>query len=204
MRERPILFSAPMVNAILAGRKTQTRRVVKGEKPGQPLDWLSAGFTPEFVAEPENGLCPYGVPGDRLWVREACWLYGRWIERGVTTTGRPKRSLELIGRQARHDNPGYHHTAHYGGNDGWSWRPGIHMPRWASRITLEVTGVRVERLNDIGAADALAEGMTFPEAIEWGCDPKDAFFGLWEHINGPGSWGANPFVWVVEFKRVPQ
>jgi hypothetical protein len=91
---------------------------------------------------------------------------------------------------------------------GWDrgipkWKPSIHMPRWASRITLRVTDVRVERLNEISEADALAEGMTFPEGMQWGNDPVDAYAGLWNHINGPGAWDLNPWVWCVSFEAVP-
>lgn len=162
MKERPIIFSAPMVRAILAGTKVQTRFVLG---------------------------CPYGQPGDRLWVREA---WARDDEDGQLMYRAD------VGRDLCAD----------------AWRPSIHMPRWASRITLEVTAVRVERLQDISEADAQAEGV-IPK-WEPGCSGRlmDAFGGfsfrpaasayaeLWEQINGPGAWDANPWVWVVEFKRV--
>lgn len=182
MKERPILFSASMVRAILEGRKTQTRRVVKRI----PLEWLESGLHPDFVAFPENGLSPYGQPGDRLWVRES-WAYHPDF---------PESTHRAIYRA----DPGVE-------NDVPRWRPSIHMPRWASRINLEVTGVRVERLQEISESDAKAEGCSVPEII-YPDEPKEhysyaaAYKHLWESINGPGSWDANPWVWVVEFRRI--
>ena len=184
MKDRPILFSGPMVRAILAGTKTQTRRVVKG----LALEWL-AEFTPEFVADPANSLCPYGVPGDRLWVREAYRFLG--VHDHV-----PPREVSSgpVWYEAQDDVP--FHPSEFG-----KLRPSMFMPRWASRITLEVTGVRVERLQDISEADSVAEGIPSGEV-----SPPDvgrfAYRLLWESINGPGSWDANPWVWAVEFKRI--
>ena len=125
-KERPILFSGAMVRAILDGRKTQTRRVVKG----WPLEWLQPGmFTPEYVADPRNQACPYGQPGDRLWVRET--FCQKWCDqRGYLD--------EYLYRATEPD------VVHPDGQDKSPWRPSIHMPRAASRITLEITGVRVE------------------------------------------------------------
>jgi hypothetical protein len=189
MKARPILMSAPMVRALLEGRKTQTRRKVKGIA----LDWLDADFDPAFVASPENGVCPYGHPGDLLWVRET-------IEKAQDYGG--------IGYPA--DGTWYPASA-------WEWKrdvvPSIHMPRRLSRLTLEITGVRVERLQDISEADCWAEGI---EAVDGmfdseipaiakriGCsfeDAKPTYACLWESINGHGAWSANPFVWVLEFR----
>jgi hypothetical protein len=169
MSERPILFNAPMVRAILNGSKTQTRRVA----------------IPKRSIEPMTDECPYGQRGDRLWVREA------WT---VNLTGDPK-----------HGGPGtvpIYRAEHPHAAD--RWRPSIHMPRWASRITLEITAVRVERLRNISEADARAEGVTRPVPM-LDDDPStyvDAFGDLWASINGPGSWDANPWVWVIEFRRV--
>jgi hypothetical protein len=196
MTERPILFSAPMVRAILAGTKTQMRRVVKG----MALEWLRPdGFTPEFTAAPENGLCPYGKPGDRLWVRETfihepaeyCW------EASVSIPCRPASTV---------------YRADYEGDTRrGGWKPSIHMPRALSRITLDITGVRVERLQDISEADALAEGIVQLHDGGYGlpagehyhsADPRQSYLSLWEAINGPGSVEANPWVWCVEFARV--
>ena len=178
--ERPILFSAPMVRAILAGTKTQTRRMVNAK-------W--------------SARCPYGQPGDRLWVRET-WqaVNGNDRARHIVTHPRPDRGWLEYAATPRLDEPAY------------KWRPSIFMPRWASRITLEVTGVRVQRLHDISEADARAEGIdfdpgeggTFHVAGLAGCGSDsavDAYRKLWEAINGLRSWAANPWVWVVEFKN---
>jgi hypothetical protein len=214
MTDRPILFSAPMVRAILRAvdPKTQTRRVVKLPsiiiEPGEPeatsAAWLDQhesgpGFYGWMTEYPEEGSvplrCPYGQAGDRLWVREAFAF-----------------ALENVRNEGIPDSIIFRAD----GNDDWphGWRPSIHMPRWASRITLEVTGVRVERLQDISEADALAEGVSFVAdacarfgveglASSW-CDcAVTAYSALWESINGPGSLAANPYVWVVEFRRLP-
>jgi hypothetical protein len=191
MTERPILFSAPMVRALLAGTKTQTRRVVKG----WPLEWLKPGmFTPEYVALPENGACPYGQPGDRLWVRETF--------AGSIAYERHGYALKDWGNKLWYVADGEPRSGQ------WTRpRPSIHMPRCLSRITLEVTGVRVERLQDISEADAQAEGCALECMTPTGDDSGSAIHGpggymaLWESINGPGSWDANPRVWVVEFRR---
>lgn len=214
MKERPILMSAPMVRAILAGTKTQTRRVVKGAPEG----WAPIGpetFNPivinrhgnrepgpdAFGAGNEDGdcwiCCPFGAPGDRLWVRESfAKIDGQtrsWIEtdyRATYTHG--DRLGDTLGIKKR-------------------WTPSIHMPRSASRITLEVTEVRVERLQDISDADALAEGVErctsdtslVARSLVNGSMHVDRYAKLWESINGPGSWDANPWVWVVSFRRLP-
>ncbi len=186
MKERPILFSAPMVRALLDGSKTQTRRVVKPTP-----EWIGQSGVLSYrgrVGLP-HALCPYGQPGDRLWVREthmdlgACYLYRADAE------AEQERAI-VAPRQL--------------------WRPAIHMPRAASRITLEITGVRVERLQDISEDDALAEGCSSTAIVhEDGEDytghyASEEYQVLWESINGPGSWDANPWVWVVEFKRLEQ
>lgn len=200
-KERPMLMSAPMVRAILDGSKTQTRRIVKG----LALDWLYRdGFTAEFTAAPENSLCPYGQPGDRLWVRESYMPDppddGTWA--GTAWRGCKGSRLEDIPDRFRS-------TAHclyrstWSGSDLVGWRPSIHMPRWASRITLEITSVRVERLQDISDDDLTCEGLQ--EVIDAGVDhdgtPRDAWRALWSQINGSESWAANPWVWVIEFRR---
>lgn len=183
-KERPILFSGPMVRALLDGRKTQTRRVVKTDLSRLPLK------------------CPYGWPGDRLWVRER-WGINHYRYCGTIPKVRPVDLADsLLAYYATEDDPEILHEM--------PWRPSIHMPRWASRILLEVTNVRVERLNAISEADAIAEGITrdgedqgWDSEAEWVCStPYGAYRELWESINGPGSWDANPWVWVVEFKRV--
>ncbi|MDB5445670.1 MAG: hypothetical protein JWQ97_987 [Phenylobacterium sp.] len=218
MKERPILFSSAMVRALLAGTKTQTRRAVKP----QP-DWLpEVGSTrrTDGLFWPIGSLgqqcgspltkCPYGVPGDRLWVRES---------------GLEHRRVRLFTHDA---TPGRWWTDEDGGRYGASYsdaitrqmllrdhrvRPSIHMPRWASRITLQVTDVRVERLQACSEDDARAEGALHPSLGEWvetglgsiprdGCPAITAYAGLWEQINGPGSWAANPFVWAISFEVV--
>ena len=153
MRELPILFSGPLVRAILDGTKTQTRRVIKA--PGPWDVWEGRDMDPWPLRGPGQGArvpCPYGFPGDRLWVRETCSLMT--IE---PVAGAVSRSLstEEARQRTRFAADG---TEPYG-----RWTPAIHMPRWASRLTLEVTGVRVERLNDISEADARAEGVALQE-----------------------------------------
>jgi hypothetical protein len=199
-KERPILFSAPMVRALLAGTKTQTRRVVKG----RPLEWLAPGmFTPEYVADPENSACPYGQPGDRLWVRET-WQVdaphdGTW--HATQWYGCKGSPLSEIPERFRH--PRYCNFAADWLHGQITWRPSIHMPRWASRITLEITGVRVERLQEITIGDCIAEGIVRggpenPDGIE-----RAEYRQLWEQINSPGSWDSNPWVWCLTFRRLP-
>lgn len=196
LKERPILFSAPMVRAILDGRKTQTRRALKFPK------WADSDGGVEFSGMNDGPamLCtdtgcfadvrwPYGAVGDRLWVRET------WREREPDQDG---NAVEF-----RADRPEYKTR----NDDPCSipWRPSIYMPRAMSRITLENAGVRVERLQDISVSDARAEG--FPADHEEMADRHEAYpiawyCNLWESINGADSWAANQWVWVVEFKRV--
>lgn len=195
MKERPILFSGPMVRALLAGTKTQTRRVVKPQPrilAGELMCWKDDALTDDQMA----ACSPYGQPGDRLWVREAHCFCPRSpsMEKWSHT---PEEARVVYGADD------LMLTGPYG---LWrpKMRPSIHMPRWASRITLEVTGVRVERLQDISTSDAEAEGWPGPDAensisstypIAW-------YSKLWEEINGPGSWTANPWVWCVSFRRL--
>jgi len=194
MKERPILFSAPMVRALLDGSKTQTRRVVKP----QPAPWGQHGGwqLPGFCASDDKGFrhgapifkCPYGKPGDRLWVREAfARIDGQtrpWIETDYRATYKHGDRLgDTLGIKKR-------------------WTPSIHMPRHASRITLEITSVRVERLQDISESDAMAEGVKNSLHLSGGRFARENFEHLWWSINGEGSWEANPWVWVVEFKKV--
>ena len=192
MKERPIIFSAPMVRAILAGTKTQTRRVVK-LKPWQQIEERDGGAPWPWMYDDDRAgdhwlPCPYGQAGDRLWVRES------FCDARQAAAGR------VLYRSS--------------GDIACGWKPSIHMPRQFSRITLEVTAVRVERLQDITEADAVAEGVT--PKWEPGCSGRlmeaiggfsfrpaaSAYADLWESLHGPGSWDANPWVWVVEFKRI--
>jgi hypothetical protein len=184
-RERPIIFSAPMIKAILANRKTQTRRIVKFNDAGR----VRLGKRNWHVDDPAvTTACPYGQPGDRLWVRE------NW---------RP-----LMDHLSECTGPEDIRFAASVSEAEWAiskWRPSIHMPRWASRITLAVTDVRVQRLNSISEADAIAEGCPAVPLHSLDCAstaPSEHFRRLWESIHGPGSWDANPWVWAVSFERV--
>jgi hypothetical protein len=146
--------------------------------------------------------CPYGKPGDRLWVRETfADLRGTGIEHRPDPSGPLKRYAFAA------DHPPGSNGDEARKEFGVKWKPSIHMPRAASRITLEITGVRVERLQDISEADAVSEGATWSfsrSGPRGDLSVKAGFVDLWESINGPGSWDANPWVWVVEFKRLEQ
>lgn len=198
MRELPILFSAPMVRAILEGRKTVTRRVVKSIPwlPGVNPDFSQARAFwngPEFriagSAEMTTGFrCPYGQPGDRLWVREA--YFGNHFDH-------PKEPVDE--RELHYRADGYEEFE----GERIRWRPGIHMPRWASRITLEVTNVRVERLRHITADQAIAEGMVSPLREHHAVvNLRQQFADLWDGLAKEGArWADNPWVWAVSFRR---
>jgi hypothetical protein len=211
MVEKPILFSGEMVRAILAGRKTQTRRVVTNVPHATNCKLRSArqidgGRDWEFMVVDKNGdfanaaACPYGKPGDQLWVRETWQQVGelgpeRWTFE-VPTEGEGRL---LYAADIDEEEPP-------------KWRPSIHMPRWASRLTLTLKTVRVERLNEISEADAKAEGvnggcLVCGHNAPCGCDTpspdhRDSFIGLWDSINATRgyAWDANPWVWVVEFE----
>lgn len=208
MKERPILFSGSMVRAILDGRKTQTRRALKvqplgvlsmnGDKAG--VEWIG-----HMQNDPSHGTifrCKFGKPVDTLWVRET---WARDDEDGQIIYRAD------IGRTVDADD---FERNRKDGAPGYRWKPSIHMPRLASRILLEVVAVRVERLNDISESDAIAEGVQALTGDFSGCfvvpggyamsstTAKACYARLWESINGPGSWDANPWVWVVEFTRV--
>lgn len=230
MKERPILFSGPMVRAILDGRKTQTRRIVReelgnrGGTVGDHVKWFERGREDPTRWCGHDGLgslgwvkCPYGEPDDRLWVRETHAIEGNY---GITSADEYPPPFS-DGRPTKWDeDEDYGRTwkqAHYAATDPkpelvsatgddrlLGWRPSIHMPRWASRLELEVTGVRVERLHDLTNDDAKAEGIT-DEAVIRAKVPshRDAFRYLWDDINGHReSWASNPWVWVVEFRVV--
>ncbi|HEH6433212.1 TPA: hypothetical protein SHT56_002150 [Pseudomonas aeruginosa] len=228
MKERPILFTGPMVRALLEGRKTATRRIAKPVKHPD-LGNIYAPGALVLEREPQHVIdraCPYGQPGDRLWVRET------WTD--VNLFGAPALAYRadedirdlmeepgfLDDRGAfNYDDPRvkpYPFACWSADLDQARWRPSIHMPRWASRILLEITAVRVERLQDISDDQAEAEGVERPENITnvdvWdGAErelfnamnqPRARFRRLWSDINGSESWDSNPWVWVVEFKRV--
>lgn len=199
IKERPILFSAPMVRAILDGRKTVTRRPVKGSA----LKWLEE-FLPEFVALSANELCPFGQIGERLWVRET-W----YCDHGEVMSGPYLKPDDLDISEARDDG-----TLVYAADgltpyeaDQPVWKPSIHMPRWACRILLEITDVRVERLQDISRSDIRAEGLECPPELasdDVSPNYRDWYPAAWKELwnSTGGDWDANPWVWVVEFKRV--
>lgn len=223
MKERPILFAGPMVRALLADTKTQTRRIGKT----QCAEWTELAVEYSIHAKKgkvavathlaypngsaRHGICecPCGIPGDRLWVRET-WQGPLLQEFEIDADPEWHYASHLH----QYQNPEHCEYAADGGpkpeyTDAddvmrQGWRPSIHMPRWASRITLEITSVRVERLCDISPDDCIAEGAWPIEQRELGRghEAVAAFRILWESINGPGSWAINPWVWVVEFRRV--
>lgn len=225
MKERGMIFNGEMVRAILDGRKTQTRR---------PIKWKQTQFTE--IGEREDGSkwpwsedaehacdfwhpCPFGAVGDRIWVREA-YRFPASLD-DVSPTGVGEMAV-ATGYRKPWAPTFYEFTGTF--SDGWKGfetppkvsdagklRPSIHMPRWASRILLEITDVRVERLNAISQEDAQAEGLeltgwrpTYSDPDSGGevMTPYDNFAELWSSIYGEGSWKADPWVWVIEFKRV--
>lgn len=223
-RERPILFSAPMVRAILDGTKTQTRRVVSPRNRnvefiggrGQESDltcwgWSFDGPDQHGYAVLERGLderhnggllsipCPYGEPGDRLWVRET-WRT-EMIADG-TEGVRFAADDAFVPIAATASDAEAWAVAHDGGRHGAQWRPSIFMRRWASRIVLAVTDVRVQRLHDISEDDARAEGVQPIPGYRAGREYVESYADLWDTINGQRApWSGNPWVWVVSFER---
>ena len=198
MKEKPILFKGDMVNAILNDRKTQTRRV---EKNPERLNGL-------MLSGEEPDWCPYGKPGDRLWVRETHYQYGHWRKNGISLGGKQKwefASDRSIGARYMDIPPIYIRENKFR-NWGWYKRPSIFMPRWASRIDLEITDVRLERVQDISEEDAYREGVipTVADEPKYTHRYRWPFVLLWDSINAKRgySWESNPMVWVVEFKRV--
>ncbi len=234
IKERPILMSAPMVRAIPEG-KTQTRRTRGLDKfcanvpEGFAIDYFVEELPGEWLAisDKEGGefpssfkpwiKCPYGNVGDQLWVRES---YKRWCIDGTDTIEdgwwfvRYRSDNNIQKHCATWDCCATYDSPSEAGCDKEPdrWEPSIHMPRWASRILLEITGIRVERLQDISEDDAIAEGILFNGDYElwwdyqreqWICvDPIDSYKSLICKINGPETWERNPWVWVVEFKVI--
>ena len=224
-----MIFNGEMVRAILDGRKKQTRRIMKvqpsdGFHPthnGYNLDLNAHWYTPGVVDkngylqpakkdvfgvadENEGYTCPFGAVGDRIWVREA--FQGPLVSEELLE--------EYRAYPEKFENPEYCEYAADGGprpeycdlddNLRHGWRPSIHMPRWASRITLEITGVRVERLRDLSEDDAKSEGITPSSGgVLPGWEYRINFRDLWMSIYGADNWEANPWVWVIEFKVVP-
>ena len=229
-KERPILFSAPMVRAILEGRKTQTRRIIKPQPPAHAIevfDWRAPHIAESAKADEGcyyndmDGLhflceCPHGKPGDRIWVRESfstdirdplnCVIYKATPEYGkYRDTGEVVRSTFPDGTFPTREESERAMLPKF-----WKGKPSIHMPRWASRITLEITGVRIERLNDISHEDAICEGIEPVNPKGWKdyrgtaqkyMSPVSSFQSLWFSINGLESWQSNPWVWVIEFRK---
>jgi hypothetical protein len=214
MRERPILFSGSMIRALLAGRKTVTRRVVKPQPAYEASrdlwTWQNAkalaswsGSGAPVACALHHGLlphCPYGLPGDRLWVRET------WAPVDFLADGYELEDPNCVGYRAdlvarRHYASGSCALNAFGWN--WAkvkWHPSIFMPRWASRLTLEILSVRVERLQDISEEDAIAEGVVYRRGVS--ATHRHEFQRLWEHINGADSWQSNPWCWAISFRRV--
>ncbi|EAZ4212186.1 hypothetical protein CS183_07265 [Salmonella enterica] len=217
MNERGMIFNAEMVRAILEGRKTQTRRPVKPqpeltERSG--FSWNGAVFGSGSDDRETNRnfahvKCPFGKPGYRIWVRETFRVHSRATDvatlvyrasvRNSWTEQTHRVPVAVCNKPAIPEK----------------WTPSIHMPRWASRITLEITDVRVERLHNISERDALREGLfQLPASGRYCLQPGMQYFGmasssakevyswLWASIYGEESWAANPWVWVIEFKRV--
>ncbi len=211
MNFKPILFNTEMVQAILDGRKTQTRRIIKSRHEsgrfaicknidGQVEQICSLGWDEENVEK--DIICPYGHPGDALWVRET-WQ--------ITDFLHPED-----------ENYGYIYKASENGrawennDDEWKWKPSIHMPKEACRLFLKIKDIRLERLQDISEEDAIAEGVekiadygntgyklyTEPDAAYSDIDAVYSFESLWQSLNGPDSWEANPWVWVISFKCI--
>jgi len=197
-KERPILFTGEMVCAILDGRKTQTRRIVyrNGYVPAPGLDLAKInGFMER---------CPYGQPGDRLWVRET-WkphCEGPISEEfPLGTCVKYKADGALIKPERWTTEQGFWCEAH---ENETRWRPAIHMPRWASRLTLEVTGIHVERLQEISEGDAIAEGFApCADSNPGNGGVFDWYHKLWDSINAKNyPWSLNPWVWVLEFRKL--
>jgi hypothetical protein len=216
MKEHPIIFSAPMVRAILEGRKTQTRRVVNDQRCVECADddpkfliYVHSRKCEGYCDYACRHPCPYGEIGDRLWVKETFFAFGRWETRFSEKKGRDEwhfvdMTLDA-GKRYQYNLPeGYRPTQNRGGviPDWWK-RPGIFMPRVASRIALKVTNFRIELLQDITEEDAQAEGVPMEETPGYyGSLP--GFEALWDKLNAKRghSWESNPWVWAISFRRV--
>lgn len=219
MVERPMLFNGPMVGSILRGEKTQTRRLIKPQPEVSRLNgeemvrFENNGYFGAHIAKVAADCagvrCPYGVPGDRLWVKETHGIFGV----DGRTVGVGYRERLPPGKTLAQTDGGLDLFLVTDEQAAWAeqrvdaalWRPSIHMPRWASRITLDVTDVRVERLQDISEGDARAEGAVpcAPDHSDYyGGSYRLGFEELWQSINGAESWSANPWVWAISFKRI--
>jgi hypothetical protein len=198
MKERPILFNGEMVRAILEGRKTQTRRIVAT----RGVDPYTKGIHSRSDISPKVSDC-YIKEGDLLWVREShCPLMSIGGNQRKCKAKDAERVLFKDGASLYKDGEYFQGLDEYSPDALWpKWSPSIHMPRWASRITLKVTSVRVERLNHISDDDCEREGIEMPFIAERrGELAQGRFRNLWESVYGEGSWSANPWVWVIEFE----
>ncbi|ELI8104576.1 hypothetical protein ABND02_004116 [Yersinia enterocolitica] len=254
MNEKPILFNSEMVQAILSGRKTQTRRIMKAQPSEHfhpqtihgAMDFTAHWYTPGVIDkdgylqparkdvfgvadEDEGYACPLGAVGDQLWVRETFALLGNedgvcvdWQDNMVKGDEQAAARIYKASCEQKHGDYGLYSIpdSAYWKPDTTNmkyegtWRPSIHMPRWASRINLLITGVRVERLNDISEQDAISEGLEcyVDDGVPYygpfnngDCRPDVVFRGLWDSIYGQKegeNWQANPWVWVIEFERM--
>ncbi|WP_131024169.1 morphogenetic protein [Klebsiella variicola] len=221
MTERGMIFNAEMVRAILDGRKTQTRRIMKVQPESNQLGlllitdstkhsdigkyhWAESNATGNHVRS-KLFSCPFGAVGDQIWVRET--FQGPLFDYELMDEYLEDSSKFEKPEFCQYAADGGHRPEYQDADDNLrhGWRPSIHMPRWASRILLEITDVRVERLNSISDADAKAEGCCYGRGgciPDFAVNPADHFPTLWASIYGEESWKANPWVWVIEFKRV--
>lgn len=222
VKERPILFSGEMVRAILDGRKTQTRRILTPQPSGPGPSHAACIGGGEWVFGNNSGQivkCPYGSVGDRLWVREAFDIVDDPAAYHVGDG--PREPIEYEGETyecadaVRRGPNGERWVVDYAADKNTRimdkagtrrWRPSIHMPRWASRLTLEITGVRVERVQDISEEDAKTEGINpiYPPGSDEATyiNGPGGFRCLWDQINGAGAWERNDWLWVISFKRL--
>jgi len=222
IKERPILFNAEMVRAILSEEKTQTRRVMKPQPEAIEGNVLRiCGFDtgidslrdPHEVSKFARDYCPKGQPNDQLWVRESFWQFGKYnYTGGLTKTGKREVKFYPTGKDVIFEEPETKPAGRF--VEGYHKRPSIFMPRWSSRIQLEITDIRVERLNKISEEDAMAEGVDEIGVETGGLDVNGnpieqgsfcaSFCELWNYINEKRgySWDSNPFVWVIEFRKI--
>lgn len=222
MKERGIIMTGESVRAILEGRKTQTRRVIKPPIPNTHFSWNNHGdddlfFWTDYPGQGEKGdvihrRCPYGARCTSLWVRETWAIYSKswtdygWEGNGIIDIPIPK--TKPVGSMYSQTFVIYAADG-YPTEEGEQWKPSIFMPRWASRITLEITAVKVERIQDISVEDMVAEGITPnmepTHAPYWKQNTEFHFKQLWESINGKRagcSWADNPWCWCIEFKCI--
>lgn len=225
----PIIFSGVMVRLILAGNKVQTRRIVKPQPPSVEDVKRRAGigyhwFTDEHVpgrfrvagpvwaarelGAPESLRCPYGMPGESLWVKET-FAWSIKDPDSVAELGDPDNYDPVYRADQEHEGEwDRYEDGKCVGKTKPTWRPAIYLPRWASRLTLEIEDVRIERLQSISETEAIAEGIDGPERVQHAREPTygpliDRYANLWDEINGKRApWSSNPWVWVITFRRV--